>query len=219
MLRGYVEALLALTPEDWERVSFLREPRSRRLTGEQKRSLYLRSLDEGRREALSLRDKYGDLPPERLIPLCGGQIREETKPPDPRYALFGSFEPPDLITVNTAAVREGSRLIGEYDLAPLLGPVDLRQQLLAHELCHLLMSRRGADAFVKQKHAPALRLGPLCVSRPIPCLEETAAMAFSEALMGLRRSPYILNVVMLYAFDPRQAARLLSDYTGKEGSL
>ena len=217
MLKFYVDQLLSLEPSSLPGIAFLNEPLANLLTAEQKQSLYDRAQECGKDMAVSLRQQYGSCPVERLVELCGGKIHEIDEKPDRDYTLFAYFEEPDDITVNRANVEKSEQLIREYQLEPLAG-VSVRDLLLCHELYHLLESRAGKDSFVQQKHVCAFRLGKFHWMRRVGCLEEIAAMAFATELLQLPCSPYVFNIIMVYAFHPEQAAKLMADYTRNEGS-
>ena len=211
MLKDYVEKLLSLEPQALEKIAFLPEPRAKHLSAEQRHSLWLQAQACGTREAESLREQLGDCSIDSMIRFCGGQIREIEEIPNPRYALFAYFEKPHDITVNIANALRSEQLIEEYQLEPLLGKVSIRDLLLSHELYHLLESRKKTF-FVQQRHVRLFGLGPWALKGKLECLEEIAAMAFSSELLHLRCSPYVYNVIMLYACHPQQAEQMVADY-------
>jgi hypothetical protein len=98
----------------------------------------------------------------------------------------------------------------------MIGHVSIKDLLLSHELYHLLESSAGKNSFVQQGHACAFQLGKFKLMRKVGCLEEIAAMSFTSSLLQMNYSPYIFNIIMLYAFHPNQAAKLMSDYSKSE---
>ncbi len=213
MLRDYVEKLLSLDASSIREIAFLNEPLAHFLNTEEKQSLLEKSEACGRAMAENLKQKHGSCAIEKLVELCGGRIHEIYKEPDSEYTLFAYFERPADITINTANVTRTEELISEYELEALTGKISVRDMLLCHELYHLLESRTDKGSFVKQKHVCAYQLGRFKLMRRLSCLEEIAAMAFTCALLDLNFSPYIFNVIMLYAYHPEKAARLAADYT------
>lgn len=219
MLRCYVEKLLSLDPLSLQKIAYLNESQAQLLSSEQKHSLMLQAAACGKSMAESLRQKYGICDVERLVSLCGGNIQKLYEPPEEEYALFAYFEKPDNITINTANIKKSEQLIIEYHLESLIGEISLQDLLLSHELYHLLESRVGKTSFVRQRHACFFRLGKLKLLRKVGCLEEIAAMSFASDMLKLKCSPYIFNIIMLYAFHPQKAARVMADYTGNEDHL
>ncbi len=213
MLKDFVQTMLSLDEEHLERIAFLNEPMAHTLSCEQKHVLAQKAQDCGRQEAVTLQNLYGARTPEQYVELCSGVIKETEEPPEEEYTLFASFERPNVVTINTANTQRSEQLIADYGLRPLLGDVQVRDVLLSHELYHLLESRMGKDSFVRQKHACFFEWGRLRWMRRVGCLEEIAAMAFAQQLMKLPYSPYVFNIVMLYAFHPEQALRVFKDYT------
>lgn len=216
MLKQYVEELLSLEPSAWERAAYIHEPQAKHLSAEQKHSLLIQAQACGKQTAADLREKYGSCSIEQLIGFCGGCIHEQYDPPDPYYSLFACFEKPNRITVNMASVAKSEQLMKDYQLEPLIGKISIRDLLLSHELYHLLESRKGKASFIQQRHACVAHLGRFRLMRKVDCLEEIAAMALATELLQLSCSPYIFNVLMLYAFYPQQAAKMAADYTRNE---
>lgn len=217
MLRAYVEQLLDLDTAALQKIAYRNESQSRLLTAKQKQYLFRQAQECGKDMAARLRQKYGACTIEKLVECSGGSIHEIYDPPDSAYALFAFFEMPDRITINSANIEKTGQLMEEYRLESLLGKPCIRDLLLSHELFHLLESRMGKGSFVRQRHVCAFSLGRLKWMRRVGCLEEIAAMSFASELLQLKYSPYIFNIIMLYAFHPQQAGKVMKEYTGNEG--
>ena len=216
MLKFYVDKLLSLEPLSFQKIAYINEPQARLLSAEQKQSFLLQAQACGKSAAESLRQQYSSCTIEQMVQLCGGNIHEIHEIPDQEYTLFAYFEKPNDITVNMAIIKSSEQRIADYQLESLIGKVCIRDLLLSHELYHFLESRRGKDSFVHRGHACVLRLGKFQLMRKLNCLEEMAAMAFSSELLQLSCSPYVFNVIMLYAFHPQQAEKIMADYTRNE---
>ncbi len=219
MLKQYVETMFSLDSIALQRVAYINESQSHLLSSEEKQSLLLQAEACGKSMASSLKQKYGDCNIEKLITECGGKINKMYELPDSDYTLFAFFELPNNITINMANIEKTEEIIKGNDLETLIGKVSVRDVLLCHELYHLLESQNGNDSFIKQKHACAFSLGKFKLMRRVNCLEEIAAMAFASELMKITFSPYVFNIIMLYAFHPEQSAKVMADYISKEGQL
>jgi hypothetical protein len=79
--------------------------------------------------------------------------------------------------------------------------------LLAHELFHA-MQLRSPDLYVNRKHIRLWKIGPFERYSALLSLEEVAAMAFAETLLGLTYTPYVYDVLMLLPQATMEARKL-----------
>ena len=86
--------------------------------------------------------------------------------------------------------------------------VDCRQVFIAHELYHHL---DGAEQrpLLKRFSVDVLRIGRLVLRRPLPLLEELAAGAFAQSLLGLSFHPRLLDVMFVCDANPSKAVQVL----------
>lgn len=212
MIKDYLEQLIDLGEEDLERIAYLSDPTAVNLSKNQRHRFFIKAQNCGKKMAVDLKDKYVVDNIEELINLCGGQVVEIDETPDENYALFAYFEKPNKITINKNIIDKSELLIEKHNLEELINYGILRNVLLGHELYHLLESELGKDSFVQRKHATIFKLGKLKIKSKISSLEEIAAMEFAKEILELKHSPYIYNVLMLYAFFPSKANNLAQSY-------
>ena len=79
---------------------------------------------------------------------------------------------------------------------------------MAHELYHHL---DGAEQtpLTDRLSVEVLRIGQLVLRRPLPLLEELAAGAFAQSLLGLRFHPRLLDVMFVCDENPSQTVQVL----------
>ena len=123
--------------------------------------------------------------------------------------LFAQFIRSDEITVFTDCVRRAGALREESG-CPLLEPERLMDVLLAHELFHGA-EEQNADRIYTRTEKVELWRKPFSNRSTIACLSEMAAMAFAKELLGLSASPYMLDVLLLYAYSREQAWALYDE--------
>lgn len=203
-VRPLAEELCGLTDEDWALYIFAGDPLSGKLTQEQKLEYAEKAAACGRELAAKLARDQGPRPAEERIAALGGRVVRPPDSPGGPLPLFASFTEPDLITLYAGNAGRTDDLRREEGLEDLLGPVPTEEVLLAHELFHLL-EYRDETIYTRQKQILLWKLGRWENRSSIFCLSEMAAMAFARALTGLACSVYVLDVVMLYAGNPRLA--------------
>lgn len=210
MLRELVERLLALPPQAWEQIGWTGEPLRGRLTPAERAALSREAAAYGSALAQKTQREHPGLQPEALVAALGGAVTEIDVEPDADYAMFAWFEAPASITLNARNIARSQALMQEQELFALTGPADLRQLLLAHELYHMLEPMEPEPLSLRFVEMRGFLFGR--VRRRVEAPGELAAMAFAQTLCGLSCSPYLFNIVMLYAYHPQRAARLCESY-------
>lgn len=76
--------------------------------------------------------------------------------------------------------------------------------LLAHELFHAVEEQHADEIYTRTEKVELWRK-PFSNRSSIACLSEMAAMAFAGELLGLDCSPYMLDVLLVYAYDKEAA--------------
>lgn len=208
-IRRLTQELCALSREDWLFYIFAGDPLSGKISDGEKLRYGREAADCGRDLAEKLR-RQGDLPMEQQILAQGGRL---TRPPAPAggpLPLFASFTEPDSILVYSGNARATDELRQREGLEDLTGAAPAEEVLLAHELFHLL-EYREPDLYTRRKHLLLWKIGRWENRSSIFCLSEIAAMAFAEAMTGLRCSVYVLDFLMLYVNSPQAALKKRQD--------
>lgn len=207
MVKDWIEDLLTLTDDDWNRYAFNRDPLSGRITPDQQIKYASEAMAVGKKLANRLQVEYGYVFPEEVIQKQGLNLFFRSGQSITGQLMFAYFEEPNSITVFLDNANAADALLQEQDLQSALGNVKTSNLLIAHELYHYL-EQNEPDVFTAQKHITLWKLGPFENRSRIMCLEEIGAMAFARELTGLQCSAYIFNVLLLYPQNPQRAREL-----------
>ena len=117
--------------------------------------------------------------------------------------LFAQFVQPDEITIFTDCIAKAQRI---YKVCgcPLLEAEKLTSVLLSHELFHAVEERYEKEIYTRTEKVELWRR-PFSNRSSIICLSEIAAMAFAAQMTGIEVSPYMLDVLLVYAYDQNAA--------------
>jgi hypothetical protein len=119
------------------------------------------------------------------------------------YICFGTYEEPGIITIYEDNISKGEALISQYQISGLEG-IDLKQIILAHEIFHYIEAK-APDLYVNTYRIKLWKLGPYTHKSGLICIGEIASMAFAKRLLNLKFCPNILDVLLLYPHDVKQA--------------
>ncbi len=185
------------------------EPLEGRFDEEEKRRYTEEANRCGREWARDLAERYGEKRPRLLAQKMDFASIPWTGPQEEDRCSSHSLSARMRSTVSTDCVRPG-RCSREESGCPLLEPERLMDVLLAHELFHGA-EEQNADRIYTRTEKVELWRKPFSNRSTIACLSEMAAMAFAKELLGLSASPYMLDVLLLYAYSREQAWALYDE--------
>lgn len=199
---------LAEVPEKvWAAYALSREPLRGRFT----RETYLPYYEEAKRcgyaQADRIRCSQGSVCCTELARQLGVEIRDLPMPHGGGIAIFACYYEGSHIERFRDNAEAAMDLLASAGLWDLFGRTDVPEMLLAHELFHCLQTREK-DLYVNRKHIVLWTLGRLQRCGRLQSLEEAAAMAFAQRLLGIPVNPYVFDVLMLLPRFPEQAENL-----------
>lgn len=205
-----MEELIKLDAMEWGGYAFYHEPLERKFTEEQKK-VYIRKANAcGEQEAEELLKEYPDTGIKALAEDMGFTVKMPKTPAGGGHVIFAQYVEPKEITVFTDCVEKAEKLIKKEHLSSLLEGIELTEVLLAHELFHGIEYRKRKEIFT-QTEKIQLWKRPFSNRSRILCLSEMAAMAFAKKMTGIHCSPYILDVLLMYAYNEEAAEALYEE--------
>ena len=196
-----LRTLAALDDRQWGRYAFRRESLEGKFTSAQKDAYIAAANRCGAEWARRLAAQYGSRDPWRLAQALGLKVHTPAMPTGGGQVLFAQFAEPDEITLFTDCLEQAARL------GPVLpGRDELAAILLAHELFHAVELQN--PAIYTRTETVELWRKPFSNRSRLLCLSEMAAMAFAKTLLDLSWSPYVLDVLLVYPYDPVAARSL-----------
>ena len=203
MIKEYVEKLNNLTESGWCRYAFCNEPLSGKLEPGQRLEYYRKAAECGSSLAMSLKGRFGELSISEFAEKENVIVNYDDTEYDSIYTMFSKFVCPDDITIYLKNARATDDLIAQNGLSAISGSIRTEELLLAHELFHYYENSMP-DLYINKKHVLLFKIGRFEHRSRIMCLSEIAAMHFAKTLTGLPCSPYIYDVLMLYARNPQR---------------
>jgi hypothetical protein len=129
---------------------------------------------------------------EGEIDVAGHLFSADYRPNPPRVRLY------------TRALAAIDRGLAQMGVAQIIGTTRALPVLLAHEIYHHVDLARPAT--LTQRHrVTSLQLGPLHLKTELRSLAEVAAGQFAATLLGLHCHPKLLDLLLLWDYDPQRA--------------
>ena len=202
-LKEMADTLAGLSDRQWGRYAFSREPLEGKFDNAQKDDYTEKANQCGREWAERTAEEFGERHPRKLAEKMGMRIFTPKTPVGGGNVLFAQYVRPDEITVFTDCIDRASRLREESGCG-LLQKDRLMEVLLAHELFHAVEEQNQERIYTRTEKVELWRK-PFSNRSTIVCLSEIAAMAFAKELLGLEYSPYVLDVLLVYAYNKDMA--------------
>lgn len=217
-LEEMVRNLLVLDKEVWILYGWSTEPLAGKFSREQKLEYGKKAALCGRQEAEAAREKLtadetvtvdftalSDLAGRLGVKLDMPQI-----PNGGSHIIFAQYQEPDSVTIFMDSVQKAEELIKSCNLEPMLWRADVKALLLAHELFHVTEYRKR-DSIYTQTERVELWRKPFSNRSRLICLGEIAGMEYARHLLGLKYSPCIFDVIMMYGYDKEAATALYEE--------
>ncbi|MBS4981517.1 MAG: hypothetical protein KHZ72_09285 [Lachnospiraceae bacterium] len=197
------EELSEISETVWGMYAFGREPLEGKFTREQKYRYIAEANACGREWADRVAKEYGTNDPGLLAERMGMKVLKKKTPTGGGIVLFAQFVQPDEITIFTDCIAKAQHIYRACG-CPLLESEKLTSVLLAHELFHAVEERHEKEIYTRTEKVELWRR-PFSNRSSIVCLSEIAAMAFAAQMTGIEVSPYMLDVLLVYAYDQNAA--------------
>ena len=207
MLKYWCQELSCFPEEVWISYAKAREPLTRLVSLEDYTSHFYAARKCGMDLAHLARRQWDGLSCEEMAQQLGVRVQRLPMPEGEGMLTFAMFHEPDLIQVFTDNAEATELLLRESGGTKFLGEVDICEMLLAHELFHA-MQLQHPELYVNKKHIRLWKIGPFERYSALLSLEEIAAMAFAETLLGLDHTPYVYDVLMLLPQATMEARKL-----------
>lgn len=209
--------LAGFTEEQWGIYAFNREPLEGKFDLQQKQEYIRKANACGKEWAVRMRKKFQTSSPKEIAVKMGLKISSSDTYAGGNQLVFAQFTRPDQITIYMDCIRRASRLREESG-CDLLDKERLFNVLLAHELFHAIEEQYSDEIYTMTEKVELWRK-PFSNRSPIACLSEIGAMAFARELLGLDTSPYMLDVLLVYAYDREVSWRLYEEIVERMVSL
>lgn len=196
MVKHWCQELSCFPEAVWISYAKSREPLTRLVSLEEYTSHFHAAHQCGMDLAHKVRQEWGAISCQEMAERLGVRVERLPMPEGTGMLTFAMFHEPDLIQVFTDNAAATELLIRESGGSEFLGEVDICQMLLAHELFHVLQMQHP-DLYVNRKHIRLWKIGPFERHSALLSLEEIAAMAFAQEILGLPYTPYVYDVLML----------------------
>jgi hypothetical protein len=219
-LEGMILDMIKIDPVDWYGYIFSREPLNGKIQDKKRREWMEKSLSCGREYAQKICSEYCTKDPQKLAEYMGMNIFYPDFPEKTDRVLFAEFRAPNKICIYMDAVKKAKKLFEKPGILEILSEeLDVSKLLLSHELFHYVEEKFRNEIFTKTEKIRLWSLGFFHNDSNVIALSEIAAMGFAQEIAGIKYSPFLMDVVLVYGYSPEEASGLYEEIMEYAGNV
>lgn len=210
-----LEKLMSLDDARWGMYAFSRDPVEGKFSTGEKRVYAQKANACGHEEAVCLKSNGGGYTPEDIAGKLGAAIVEKNAPAGGGHVIFAQYEETGTVILFKDCLDQLDRIRQGYPDVPFPNREEVRSILLYHELFHHIEHKKKNSIYT-QTEKVELWKKPFSNRSRILALSEIAAMAFAREMAGAGYSPFILDVLLVYAYNREAASALYEEILDME---
>lgn len=127
--------------------------------------------------------------------------------------LFACYTPPVEIEIMTEPIEKATKQVLEAEpaLVEYFEKNSIMNTILGHEIFHYIEDKFEQEIYTRTEKILLWNFLGLKNFSTIRALGEIGAMAFTRELNGLKYSPFILDILLYYAYDSFSAEKIYHD--------
>jgi hypothetical protein len=202
--------LVKIPSSVWGQYAFSRDILRNKISEEEKNRLTIKANECGYTYADKLAEKYGTKVPSTIAKALDLQISYPDIPSNTSRVTFGEFVEPNKVMIYQDNLDKANDLLKDRQVSHILGAIQLKQLILAHEIFHYIEVKDSQNIFTQTEKLELWAPKPFHNRSTIRALGEIAGMAFAEGLLGLSYSPFVMDVFFVYGYS-KEVAVILYD--------
>jgi len=216
MIRDLIEELKVVDQNIWGLYTFNRDPLRSKVNDEEKAEMIEKANQCGCKEAIKLKERYGEGTCRQYAQRLGLTICEIEENNANDYILFAKFNSPNKISIITNNVKKGEETVQKENLDELIEEVKIDDILIGHEMFHFIEGQ-NSEIYTRNAKIMLWKIGPIKYNSGLIALGEIAAMAFVKELLKISYYPNLFDILLLYSHDEKRAKMLYDEVRVMKG--
>jgi hypothetical protein len=216
-LSNMLSDLCKIDDEEWGQYAFSRDILKDRIPNEEKREMIGKSIQCGYEYADKILQETGLITPSEIAKQLGLHVMSNDLPMTGKRVLFAQFTPPDQIEISQEPVEKYKTILAgstEEKSDLLITESEIHNLLLGHEIFHFLEDQYKDEIYTRTKKIQLWHILNFKNDSTIRALGEIAGMAFSKRLNHIAYSPFLLDVLLFFGYNPEGAKNIYRDIMG-----
>lgn len=211
-----VETLLGVEDEAWGRYAFSRDLLNRRIGHDAREDMIAKAMACGRSYAVRMSRETGCNSVKELAEHLNLKVTAHEGYRMGDSVWLARYTPPDGIEIMEEPVRKAVSLAAAAGGASfeLFRQDDIMNIILGHEIFHYIEDRFEQEIYTRTEKLLLWNFLGYRYYSTIRALGEIAAAAFTQEMNRLHYSPFLLDVLLYFSYDPSSAETIYRDVLG-----
>lgn len=208
-----IQNLLQVDDESWGLYAFSRDILKERISADKKSEMIEKSISCGKEYAQRIIREFGSNDVNFIAEKLKLKVAFQDSVMTGKTILFGNYTPPDEIVIMTEPVSKAVQLIPEEEsvLIEYFPKNSIINIILGHEIFHYLEDKFEQEIYTRTEKILLWSFLGFKNYSTVRALGEIAAMAFTKELNGLKYSPFILDILLYYAYNSSSTEKIYRD--------
>jgi predicted Zn-dependent protease with MMP-like domain len=211
-LEEMLHHLLEMDDDTWGQYAFTREILNKRIQPDQKLEMIAKANACGKEYAHMIMQETESKDISTIADQLKLKIEFHETSMIGKRVLFARYTPPAQIEIMKEPIlRAVAKLSEDTILVEHFQQNDIIDIILGHEIFHFVEEEHIHRIYTRTEKILLWKFMGFENRSVIRTLGEIGAMAFVKELMGLNFSPFILDVLLYYCYDPASAEKIYQD--------
>ena len=208
-LGGMLRCLRSIDDAAWGRYAFSLDMLRNRVPLSRQDEMTGKAIACGDEWARKMITRTGASDPDSMLKALGLILVENDAPMTSNRPLFAQFVPDRRVEIMGQPIALYSSLYQKEkegaDASLFPTPQEVRALLLAHEIFHFVEECNVKEIYSRTETIRLWEFLFIKWDSTVRAVGEIAAMSFAKVLTGAAYSPFILDVMLLFGYDPKMA--------------
>ncbi len=204
VLQELAEQLLQVDDISWGMFAFSRDILGNRINRAEKKEMILKAMRCGQEKAEEIIKFMGISDPWELAEKWKLNVEYLDRGQTADRVLFALFTPPDRIQIMKEPIK---RAAGNGMFNDLITEEQMVKLILGHEIFHYL-EEEDEDIYTRKEKIVLWKLFGYENKSSVRALSEIAGMYFSKKINEFSYSPFALDILLYYNYNPDEALRM-----------
>jgi len=211
-LNEMIENLQKVSDLTWGRYAFSRDILKDKITEAEKTIMITEAIRCGEEYADSTLLEFGDGRMEDIAQKYGLKVTINDEKMTANKVIFALFTPPDHISIMKEPIAKVKYLLEKLteNKEIVINSDQITDILIGHEIFHYLEEKNEKEIFTRKK----IKLWSLPFYTnysTIRALGEIAGMYYTKKMNHLSYSPFMMDVILYFGFDPLEARKIYQE--------
>lgn len=211
-LNKIVKDLLLVSEKEWGLYAFSKELLNKKVTEDERIEMIKQAIMCGVQYAKHIKKHYKSKELKELANIFQMKVLVQDNSMIGKRIVFALYTPPNQIEIMQEPIQKACHILeNDSVLVELFKQNDIMNTILGHEMFHFVEEQFEQEIYTRTKKILLWNFIGIKNYSTIRTLSEIGAMAFTKELNQLKFSPYILDVLLYYSYDPCSAEKIYHD--------